>query len=89
MSEKKPNSRKPIWVNLALLGLLLMSGGFTLTACGQSRQEGESTEQDVNNQSVEQDQAEDADQKVSDPKTEKERKYEAEGVDTIEDDDPE
>lgn len=51
MSRENRKFRKPIRVNFAILVLLLVSGGFTLSACQQLIPGGKSTEQVQENQS--------------------------------------
>ena len=47
MSEANGKSKKPIWVNFTILAFLLLTGGFTLTACQKSAPAGDSTKQEV------------------------------------------
>jgi hypothetical protein len=55
MSEANGKSKKPIWVNFTILAFLLVTGGFTLTACQKSAPD-DSTKQEVKkNQSAESD----------------------------------
>jgi hypothetical protein len=46
MSEASGKMRKPIWMKFVVLILLLVSTGFSLTACQQPQQGDESTEQE-------------------------------------------
>ena len=88
MFSGKPNTRKPLWMSLASLSLLLMMGSLTMTSCGLVKPISETTPQEEN-QSTENDSVIDADQDVAEEKTEAEKRYEAEGIDTTADDDPE
>ncbi|MFW5667607.1 MAG: hypothetical protein ACOC2Z_19070 [Coleofasciculus sp.] len=88
MFSGKPNTRKPLWMSLASLTLLLMMGSLTMTSCGLIKPISESTPQEEN-QSTENDSVTGADQEAAEEKTEAEKGYEAEGIDTTDDDDPE
>ncbi|NET62011.1 MAG: hypothetical protein F6K47_39595 [Symploca sp. SIO2E6] len=77
MSVAKQKSRQLIWVKLTVLALLLGTSGWTITACQQSDTESESTEQDADQQTE------------AEPQSEADKKYEEEGKDTTDDDDPE
>lgn len=88
MFSGKPNTRKPLWMSLASLTLLLMMGSLTMTSCGLVKPISESTPQEEN-QSTEKDSVTGADQEAVEEKTEAEKRYEAEGIDTTDDDDPE
>lgn len=88
MFSGKPNTRKPLWMSLASLTLLLMMGSLTMTSCGLVKPISESTPQEEN-QSTEKDSVTGADQEAAEEKTEAEKRYEAEGIDTTDDDDPE
>jgi hypothetical protein len=74
MSEASGKMRKPIWMKFVVLILLLVSTGFSLTACQQPQQGDESTEQ-------EEDQPNNSNQENEDEEDEDE--------DSQEDDDPE
>jgi flagellar basal body-associated protein FliL len=54
MSEERRKSKKLIWVKFTVLGLLLASGGFTLTACQVPQLGEKSTEQPGDKNSDEQ-----------------------------------
>jgi flagellar basal body-associated protein FliL len=54
MSQENGKSRKLCWVKLAVLALLLVSGGFTLTACQVPELGNKSTEQPGDKNSDEQ-----------------------------------
>jgi len=88
MFSGQPNKRKPLWTSLASLSLLLMMGSLTMTSCGLVKPISESTPQEEN-QSTENDSVTGADQEAAEEKTEAEKQYEAEGIDTTADDDPE
>jgi hypothetical protein len=88
MFSGKPNTRKPLWKSLASLSLLLMMGSLTMTSCGLVKPISETTPQEEN-QATENDSVIDADQDATEEKTEAEKRYEAEGIDTTADDDPE
>jgi len=77
MSLAKWKSRQLIGVKLVVLALLLGTSGLTITACQQSDTESETTEQEAEQPTEEE------------PQTEAEKKYEEEGKDTTDDDDPE
>ncbi len=74
MSEASRKMRKPIWMKFVVLVLLLVSTGFSLTACQQPQQGDEATEQ-------EEDQPNNSNQENEDEDDEDE--------DSQEDDDPE
>jgi hypothetical protein len=63
---KNGKSRKLIGVNFAVLALLVVNSGFTLTACQQLKPEGESTEK------LKEEPPAKSDQKTSDEKLKKE-----------------
>lgn len=63
-------------------------GSLTMTSCGLVKPISETTPQDEN-QATENDSVIDADQDAAEEKTEAEKRYEAEGIDTTADDDPE
>ncbi|MEQ8758072.1 MAG: hypothetical protein RID09_31755 [Coleofasciculus sp. G1-WW12-02] len=71
-------------MSLASLTLLLIVGNLTMTACGLVKPINKSTQPEIENQLTEKDSATDTDQDA-----EAEKQYEAEGIDTIDDDDPE
>ena len=83
MPQENKNSRKSSWINVVVLALLLVTGGFTLTACQQAESEGESVreEREEKNQPT----------KANENNEEDEEKDEDddEAKDTQEDDDPE
>lgn len=89
MFSKKSNKRKPRWMSLASLTLLLIVGNLTMTGCGLVKPINKSTQPEIKNQLTEKDSATDTDQDAEEEKTEAEKQYEAEGIDTIDDDDPE
>jgi len=64
MSEASGKMRKPIWMKFVVLILLLVSTGFSLTACQQPQQGDESTEQEEqpNNSNQENEDEEDEDE---------------------------
>ena len=64
MSEASGKMRKPIWMKFVVLVLLLVSTGFSLTACQQPQQGDESTEQEEqpNNSNQENEDEEDEDE---------------------------
>lgn len=80
MPQENRNSRKSSWINVVVLALLLVTGGFTLTACQQAESEGESTREEKNQPT-----------KANENNDEDEEKDEEEdeAKDTQEDDDPE
>ena len=43
MSGENKKLRKPIWLNFAVVSLLLVTTGFTITACANTKSSGEST----------------------------------------------
>ncbi len=43
MSGENKKLRKPIWFNFAVVTLLLVTTGFTITACANTKSSGEST----------------------------------------------
>lgn len=43
MSGENRKLRKPIWLNFAVVTLLLVTTGFTITACANKKPAGEST----------------------------------------------
>ncbi|NER52757.1 MAG: hypothetical protein F6J92_40200 [Symploca sp. SIO1A3] len=77
MSVEKRELKQLIWVRFVLLALLLGTSGLAMTACQESDTESESTEQQVDQQTEDE------------PQTEADKKYEEEGKDTTDDDDPE
>lgn len=81
----KKKSKTPIWVNLSLLALLLVSSGVTLTACQNVRFGPEAIKKEK--------EAKKAEQKKQDEnkptKSKKSDQKPAEGEDTQIDDDPE
>lgn len=92
MSRENRKFRKPIKVNFAILVLLLLSGGFTLSACQQLIPGGKSTEQLKENQPKKAGQRKSLiELKKSQPdKSEQEKNKEIDdGLDTPDDDDPE
>jgi hypothetical protein len=80
MSQQNERLKKTIWFSYAVLTLLLVISGFTLTACNRSEQEAKPTEQLEKNEPVKA--APQKDQK-------KEDKQKDDGEDKQEDDDPE
>lgn len=80
MPQENRNSRKSSWINVVVLALLLVTGGFTLTACQQAESEGESVREEKNQPT-----------KANENNDEDEEKDEEEdeAKDTQEDDDPE
>jgi cytoskeletal protein RodZ len=80
MPQEHRNSRKSSWINVVVLALLLVTGGFTLTACQQAESGGESTREEKNQPT-----------KANENNDEDEEKDEEEdeAKDTQEDDDPE
>lgn len=54
MSEERKKSKKLIWIKFTILGLLLASGGFTLTACQVPQLGEKSTEKSGDKNSDEQ-----------------------------------
>jgi hypothetical protein len=85
MSKENRKLRKPIWVNFAVLALLLVTSGFIVTACQLPKQEGESTQQQEKTQPAK------ADQQKQSPKSDRQKpqKPQDNGEDTQDDDDPE
>lgn len=79
MLKKNETWKQPTWLNLAVLGLLLMMGGLTLTACQPSIPGGEGTEQEQ----------EEAPQESNEGENEEEEEGEEEDGDSQADDDPE
>ncbi|NEP11841.1 MAG: hypothetical protein F6K14_16855 [Symploca sp. SIO2C1] len=77
MSVEKRELKQLIWVRFVVLALLLGTSGLVMTACQESDIESESTEQQVDQQTEDE------------PQTEADKKYEEEGKDTTDDDDPE
>ncbi len=77
MSVEKLQSKQLTWVKLVVLALLLGTSSLAITACQESDTESESTEQQVDQQTEDE------------PQTEADKKYEEEGKDTTDDDDPE
>lgn len=88
MFSGQPNQRKPLWTSLASLTLLLMMGSLTMTSCGLVKPIKKTTLQEEN-QATENDPVIDYNQNPGEEKTEAEKRYEAEGIDTTDDDDPE
>jgi len=88
MFSGQPNQRQPLWTSLASLTLLLIMGSLTMTSCGLVKPISETTPQGEN-QATENDSIIDSDQNADEGKTEAEKRYEAEGIDTTADDDPE
>jgi hypothetical protein len=82
MSEENRKLRKLIGVNFAVLALLLVTSGFTLTGCKQAPLKRQSTEQPKPTQELKKNQPTDA-------KSKKDQDYEKQGQDSQEDDDPE
>jgi hypothetical protein len=92
MLEENGKFRKPIWVNFAVLTLLLVTSGFTLSACKMPISGGKSTEQQKENQPVKtEQQTSDQQQKGNQPAKSGQQKNNkpAIGDDTTDDDDPE
>jgi flagellar basal body-associated protein FliL len=96
MSEANGKSKKSIWVNFTILAFLLVSGGFTLTACQKSAP-GDSTKQEVKkNQPAETDKKQETGQDKLGGKSLKQKKKgqsansdQRPNEETINDDDPE
>ena len=92
MSTENRKFSKPIKVNLAILVLLLVSGGFTLSACQQIIPGGKPTEQLKENQPKKAGQRKSLIQlkKTQSDKSEQQKPNEIDdGLDTPDDDDPE
>lgn len=92
MSREHGKCRRPIWVNLALLALLLVTSGFMLTGCGLFKLKSLPIKQEVKNRPAAGDRNDgSADKgKVNDnDKRNTDKKYEAQGQDNEDDDDPE
>ena len=68
---------------------LLMVGNLTMTACGLIKPINKSTQPNLNNPLIKKDSATNADQDSEAEKTEAEKQYETEGIDSTDDDDPE
>jgi predicted small secreted protein len=83
MSQENEQLKKTIWLSNAVLTLLLVINGFTLTACNPSEQEAKPTEQLEKNEPAKA--APQKDQKKEDG----EDKQKDDGEDKQEDDDPE
>jgi len=81
MFEKNGKSRKPIWVKFAVLVLLLSTGSLTITACQNSEPESQPLEEET------QQEVETA--PTATPLSPEELKYQQQGQDTTDDDDPE
>jgi predicted small secreted protein len=86
MSQENEQLKKTIWLSNAVLTLLLVINGFTLTACNPSEQEAKPTEQLEKNEPAKA--APQKDQKKED-KEDGEDKQKDDGEDKQEDDDPE
>lgn len=80
MPQEHRNSRKSSWINVVVLALLLVTGGFTLTACQQAESEGESVREEKNQPTKANENNEEDEEKDED---------DDEAKDTQEDDDPE
>lgn len=92
MSQQNRKCRRPIWVNFALLVLLLVASGFTLTGCGLFKLKSLPIQQEKKNVPTTQDgKEENVDKgKVNEnDKSKADKKYKAEGQDNQDDDDPE
>lgn len=92
MLEQNRNSLKPILVNFAVFALLLVTSGFTLSACQQSFPGSNSTEQQKPNQPAKVEQQKSGEQQKLNQSTksnqQKNNKLD-DGEDTTVDDDPE
>ena len=66
-----------------------MVGNLTITACGLIKPINKSTQPNLNNPLIKKDSATHADQDSEAEKTEAEKQYETEGIDSTDDDDPE
>ncbi|HEY9599258.1 MAG TPA: hypothetical protein V6D33_16465 [Cyanophyceae cyanobacterium] len=96
MSNDRGKCRRPIWVNFALLALLLVASGFTLTGCGLFKLKSPPIQQEKQNWSPAKDGKDDAKKEKADKgkvndndKSKTDKKYEADGQDNQDDDDPE
>lgn len=92
MLERNTNSRKPSLVNFTIFALLLVTSGFTLSACQQSVPGSSSTKQQQQNQSTKVEQQKSGKQQKQNQSTkssqQKNNKVD-DGEDTMVDDDPE
>lgn len=88
MAGENEQSRKLILVKFAVLALLLLTSGFTLTACKITRLGGKSTEQPKENQPAKSDQKQSDEQLKKNQPAKSDQKKNSE-QDTQVDDDPE
>lgn len=92
MSKQNRKCQRPIWVNLVLLVLLLLTSGFTLTGCGLFKLKSWPIQQEKKNLPAGKDskgEKADKSQENDNDKSNVDKKYEAEGRDNQDDDDPE
>lgn len=92
MSKQNRKCQRPIWVNVVLLVLLLLTSGFTLTGCGLFKLKSQPMQQEKTNLPAgkdSKDEKADKSQENDNDKSNVDKKYEAEGQDNQDDDDPE
>jgi hypothetical protein len=93
MSGESGKYRKPIWLNFAIMALLIVTSGFTLTACQQPKPGGKTPEQLKENQPTKSDKQKSTEQLKKNQPTKSDKQKPGQkpkqGQDSTDDDDQE